>query len=99
MESLIFDIISWLGLIFCISAFFIKNIFWLRATTLIGCTLLFVYYSHIDVTLGVVSNLLVLLINAYYMFRTIKWRKNVIAETQTGNTAAILPRSMTSQPE
>jgi len=69
MENLIYDIISWVGLTICIGAFFIKDVFWLRLATLIGCSLLFVYYSHIAIPQGVISNLLVLLINAYYLIR------------------------------
>lgn len=75
MESIIFDIISWAGLTICIGAFFIKDVFWLRLATLIGCSLLFVYYSHIAIPQGVISNLLVLLINAYYLLRFAKARK------------------------
>ena len=69
MENLIYDIISWIGLTICIGAFFIKDVFWLRLATLIGCSLLFVYYSHIAIPQGVISNLLVLLINAYFLLR------------------------------
>lgn len=75
MEHLVFDIISWVGLTICIGAFFIKDVFWLRLATLIGCSLLFVYYSHIAIPQGVISNLLVLLINAYYLIRFAKARK------------------------
>ncbi|MDX1390780.1 MAG: hypothetical protein R3241_00270 [Rheinheimera sp.] len=69
MAPILFDIISWVGLSICIGAFFIKDVFWLRLATLIGCSLLFVYYSHINIAQGVISNLLVLLINAYYLLR------------------------------
>ncbi|MEH8021697.1 MULTISPECIES: hypothetical protein [Rheinheimera] len=75
MEHILFDIISWVGLTICIGAFFVKDVFWLRLTTLIGCSLLFVYYSHIDIPQGVISNLLVLLINAYYLLRFAKARR------------------------
>ena len=69
MENLIYDTISWIGLTICIGAFFIKDVFWLRLATLIGCSLLFVYYSYIAIPQGVISNLLVLLINAYFLVR------------------------------
>lgn len=72
MEHMLFDVISWIGLTFCIGAFFIKNIFWLRLATLIGCSLLFIYYSYIAIPQGVISNLLVLLINAWYLLRVFK---------------------------
>lgn len=75
MENIVFDVISWVGLTICIGAFFIKDVFWLRLATLIGCSLLFVYYSHIAIPQGVISNLLVLLINAYYLMRFAKARK------------------------
>jgi hypothetical protein len=72
MVDIMFDIISWIGLTICIGAFFIKDVFWLRLATLIGCSLLFVYYSHISIPQGIISNLLVLLINAYYLLRVAK---------------------------
>lgn len=84
MENLIYDIISWVGLTICIGAFFIKDVFWLRLATLIGCSLLFVYYSHIAIPQGVISNLLVLLINAYYLLRFASARKKAqVAATET----------------
>lgn len=67
MEAVVFDVISWIGLAICIGAFFIKDVFWLRLATLIGCALMFVYYMFIAIPQGVISNLLVLLINAYYI--------------------------------
>lgn len=87
MENLIYDILSWVGLTICIGAFFIKDVFWLRLATLIGCSLLFVYYSHIAIPQGVISNLLVLLINAYYLLRFASARK----KAQVATTAAELP--------
>jgi hypothetical protein len=84
MAPILFDIISWVGLTICIGAFFIKDVFWLRLATLIGCSLLFVYYSHIDIPQGVISNLLVLLINAYYLLR---FAKAKAADTTAQNSA------------
>jgi uncharacterized membrane protein len=86
MENLIYDIISWVGLTICIGAFFIKDVLWLRLATLIGCSLLFVYYSHIAIPQGVISNLLVLLINAYYLLRFAAARKKA-ANTEVAPTA------------
>ncbi len=77
-----YDIISWVGLTICIGAFFIKDVFWLRLATLIGCSLLFVYYSHIAIPQGVISNLLVLLINAYYLIRFASARRKALAESK-----------------
>ncbi|HEY9042166.1 MAG TPA: hypothetical protein VIN66_08300 [Rheinheimera sp.] len=94
MEHLVFDIISWIGLTICIGAFFIKDVFWLRLATLVGCSLLFVYYSHIAIPQGVISNLLVLLINAYYLIRFAKARKAEKAQQHTvapHNTLTTLP--------
>jgi uncharacterized membrane protein len=75
VADIVFDIVSWIGLTICIGAFFIKDVFWLRLATLIGCSLLFVYYSHINIPQGIISNLLVLLINAYYLLRFAKVKR------------------------
>ncbi len=83
MDTILFDVISWVGLTICIGAFFIKDVFWLRLATLIGCSLLFVYYSHIAIPQGVISNLLVLLINAYYLIRFAQARKAAKASQTT----------------
>ncbi len=85
METLFYDIISWIGLTICIGAFFIKDVVWLRLSTLIGCSLLFVYYSYIAIPQGVISNLLVLLINAYFLVR-------FAAAKRKAKAAALEPR-------
>ncbi|WNO59979.1 YgjV family protein [Rheinheimera sp. MMS21-TC3] len=95
MENLFFDIISWVGLVICIGAFFIKDVFRLRLATLIGCSMLFVYYSHIDILQGVISNLLVLLINAYYIMRFIKAKRAEKALQQT----TLVNQTVTALPE
>lgn len=87
MEDTIYNIISWVGLTICIGAFFIKDVFWLRLATLIGCSLLFVYYSHIAIPQGVISNLLVLLINAYFLIRFAIARQR----TKQQQTAEVAP--------
>jgi hypothetical protein len=95
MENLFFDIISWIGLTICIGAFFIKDVFRLRMATLIGCSMLFVYYSHIDILQGVISNLLVLLINAYYIVHFIKAKRTEKAQQQTiiaNQAVTVLPK-------
>lgn len=69
MDALFFDTLSWLGLAICIGAFFIKDIFMLRLATLVGCTLMGVYYTHIDVAQGMVSNVILVLINAFYLLK------------------------------
>lgn len=83
MTPILFDIISWVGLTICIGAFFIKDVFWLRLATLVGCLLLFIYYSHISIIQGVISNLLVLLINAYYLLHFAKVRRQQKGQSQT----------------
>lgn len=88
MSPILFDIISWVGLTICIGAFFIKDVFWLRLATLVGCSLLFVYYSHISILQGVISNLLVLLINAYYLLRFAQAKK--AGQAAQSGTAATL---------
>lgn len=95
MDNIFFDIISWVGLTICIGAFFIKDVLHLRLATLIGCSLLFVYYSHIAIPQGVISNLLVLLINAYYLLRFAQLRRTEKMKQQTELQNAAL----TAQPE
>ena len=90
MENIVYDIVSWIGLTICIGAFFIKDVFWLRLTTLIGCSLLFVYYSHIAIPQGIISNLLVLLINAYYLLRFANERTTSVNPTAVGGNASLL---------
>tara|TARA_R110002126_G_scaffold16527_27_gene66080 strand:- start:9011 stop:9337 length:327 start_codon:yes stop_codon:yes gene_type:complete len=87
MENIVYDVISWVGLTICIGAFFIKDVFWLRLATLIGCSLLFVYYSHIAIPQGVISNLLVLLINAYYLLRFAAARKKALSASKLTESA------------
>jgi uncharacterized membrane protein len=101
MENMVYDIISWIGLTICIGAFFIKDVFWLRLATLIGCSLLFVYYSHIAIPQGVISNLLVLLINAYYLLRFARARKKALQASNTTEPAvtSLTPAKMNALPE
>lgn len=98
MENIVFDVISWFGLTLCIGAFFIKEVFWLRLTTLAGCSLLFIYYTHIAIPQGVISNLLVLLINAFYLLKFAKTRKT--EKTAQQETSPELPAvKLAPQPE
>ncbi|MEE2002596.1 hypothetical protein QWY20_14145 [Alkalimonas sp. MEB108] len=95
MEAMVYDVISWIGLAICIGAFFIKDVFWLRLATLIGCALMFVYYLFIAIPQGVISNLLVLLINAYYLglfaWQRHKTNQLLAAEPDVETTAAAEP--------
>jgi len=87
---MVYNIISWVGLTICIGAFFIKDVFWLRLATLIGCSLLFVYYSHIAIPQGVISNLLVLLINAYYLVRFASARRKALNASNPASPASVV---------
>ncbi|MFD2164636.1 hypothetical protein ACFSJY_00025 [Thalassotalea euphylliae] len=69
MNPIFFDALSWIGLAICIGAFFIKDIFMLRLATLVGCALMGVYYIYIDVAQGMVSNVILVVINAFYLLR------------------------------
>ncbi|NMP33010.1 hypothetical protein HII17_15735 [Thalassotalea sp. M1531] len=69
MNPLFFDALSWIGLAICIGAFFIKDIFMLRLATLVGCSLMGVYYIHIEVAQGMVSNIILVLINGFYLLK------------------------------
>lgn len=107
MEAIFFDVISWIGLAICIGAFFIKDVFWLRLATLIGCALMFVYYMFIAIPQGVISNLLVLLINAYYigLYALQRRKTNQLlaaapdVEIHTNNIIMTEPNSETVQPK
>lgn len=68
-DATFFDAISWIGLAFCIGAFFIKSVHWLRLSTLLGCSILTFYYMHIEIPQGVVSNAIIVLINLVYLFK------------------------------
>ncbi|QOL25353.1 YgjV family protein [Thalassotalea sp. LPB0316] len=69
MNEMFFDIISWLGLALCIGAFFVKDMIKLRLVTFTGCLCLGVYYTHIDVVQGMISNVIILAINGAYLFK------------------------------
>lgn len=81
MENVLYDAISWVGLVICIGAFFIKDMFWLRCTTLAGCAMLLAYYLHISVAQGVVSNLMILAINGFYLLRATQNQQKIAEET------------------
>lgn len=70
MDAIIFDTVSWIGLALCIGAFFIKDMLKLRLVTVVGCILMAVYYIHIDVAQGIVSNIVIIAINMLYLVKT-----------------------------
>ncbi|SEA98260.1 hypothetical protein [Alkalimonas amylolytica] len=100
MEAMVYDVISWIGLAICIGAFFIKDVFWLRLATLVGCALMFFYYLFIAIPQGVISNLLVLLINAYYLglfaWQRHKTNQLMAAEPDVETTATAEPVQVTT---
>lgn len=64
-----FEIISWLGLVLCVGAFFIKEIFLLRLCTVAGTILMTVYYSYLEVEQGAIANIIVFGINLVYLYK------------------------------
>ena len=81
MNSIIIDIISWLGLSLCIGAFFIKDILMLRVTTLLGCALMTIYYFSISVPQGTISNIIIGLVNIVYLYKMNKEETDEIDST------------------
>ena len=77
MQTLLIDIVSWVGLALCIGAFFVKDMLWLRICTASGAALLAIYYSYITIPQGMVSNFMVLGINMIYL------GKNFVASKKT----------------
>lgn len=69
MNEIFFDALSWIGLAICIGAFFIKDLKMLRLATLVGCSLMAVYYIYIAVPQGMVSNVILVIINGFYLMR------------------------------
>lgn len=75
MTELVFDAIGWIGLVLGVGAFFLKNVTLLRLFTVIGCVLMFVYYTHADVPQGAISNVIVFGINIFYLLKMLPGRK------------------------
>ncbi|REL36379.1 hypothetical protein [Thalassotalea euphylliae] len=86
MNPLFFDALSWIGLALCIGAFFIKDILMLRLATLVGCVLMGVYYTHIDVAQGMVSNVIIVAINAFYLLKRSEREPQVDASLECSST-------------
>ncbi|REL32139.1 hypothetical protein [Thalassotalea euphylliae] len=86
MNPLFFDALSWIGLALCIGAFFIKDILMLRLATLVGCVLMGVYYTHIDVAQGMVSNVIIVAINAFYLLKRSEREPKVDASLECSST-------------
>ena len=74
MEQTVFDVLGWAGLALCIAAFFVKDVIRLRIITVMGCFMMFVYYLHLDVPQGIISNAAVLAVNLFYVARSLDWK-------------------------
>lgn len=64
-----FEIISWLGLVLGVGAFFIKQISLLRLCTVLGAALMTVYYINLDVEQGALANIIVIAVNLVYLVK------------------------------
>ncbi|MDP4985733.1 hypothetical protein [Pseudoalteromonas tunicata] len=69
MELLAAQSINLLGLALCIGAFFINNVTWLRIAALGGCIILFLCHRFDAIPTGNISNITLVLINAFYLFK------------------------------
>ena len=67
MADIWFEVIGWIGLSFCIGAYLIKQMTLLRTCSLIGTGLMAIYYGHLHVQQGLISNLLVFGVNFTYL--------------------------------
>lgn len=69
MSDFWFEVISWVGLTFCIGAYLIKQMDLLRICSLTGTGLMAIYYGHEHIQQGVISNLIVFCVNFVYLTR------------------------------
>lgn len=69
MELLATSSINLLGLALCIGAFFINSVTWLRVAALGGCIVLFICHRFDTIPTGNISNITLVLINAFYLFK------------------------------
>lgn len=63
----VFEVLNWVGMTLATSAFFVKNVFWLRTMSSIGCMLLLTYYSQVGNIPAIIGNTIVLLANSYFL--------------------------------
>ncbi len=58
-----FEMIGIIGLLICITAFKIKNDFYLRVCTVVGCSILLTYYAILHVPLAIFGNAAIIYLN------------------------------------
>ena len=58
-----FELVGLFGLGICIAAFKIKNDFYLRLCTVVGCAILLVYYAILNVPLAIFGNAAIIYLN------------------------------------
>ncbi|PAJ73480.1 hypothetical protein CJF42_15610 [Pseudoalteromonas sp. NBT06-2] len=69
MEHIFLNSINILGLILCLGAFFIKDSFWLKISTIVGMSILFTANTFGGFPTGILSNISLVLINAFCLFK------------------------------
>lgn len=72
---MLLDIIGWIGLAACVAAFGIKNVFYLRILTTFGCIMLAYVYWVKQIPQGYVGNIIIIIMNVYYLHRMYKNRE------------------------
>lgn len=69
MTEFWFELISWVGLVLCVGAFFIKKMGLLRLCTVVGAAMMTIYYVSLDVEQGAIANVIVIAINLVYLVK------------------------------
>jgi hypothetical protein len=69
MEQFFLNSINVLGFILCLGAFFIKDSFWLKASAILGMIILFTVNSFGTFPTGALSNISLVLINTFCLFK------------------------------
>lgn len=69
MESVLFQYFNALLILLCLGAFFIKKPQWIKVAAMLSVTLLFAYFSVLHDQAQQISNISLILINAFYLFK------------------------------
>lgn len=69
IESILLEILGWTGLIVIISAFFANEIKLLRILSIVGGLMLLWYYLVLWVPVAIVTNLVIVSINLFYIYK------------------------------
>ncbi|SFD24437.1 hypothetical protein [Pseudoalteromonas denitrificans] len=69
MEQVLISSINLLGVILCLGVFFIKNEFTLKVSAFLGMGILFAVNSFENLPAGNLSNISLVLINTFYIFK------------------------------